>query len=93
MYRSLFSTCVTFVAALVFVPVAAACINDRETVRTEQEFKSRYEMKSDSQDQRPEIKSPSDNPWRPIAMMGGGAGLLLGAVGLVTFSIRRNWTA
>jgi hypothetical protein len=38
-------------ALLLSASAATACINDRSTVRTEQEFKKNYEFKSDNQPQ------------------------------------------
>jgi hypothetical protein len=60
--------------AAVATPVRA-CINDREVERAEREFKSQYlELAPAS-----EPLSPSPGQMMPIALLGGGAVMLVGA--------------
>src|SRR5438067_167833 len=82
-------------AALMSLHVSAAnaCINDRDTVRTEREFKTNYEFKSNYQEQAPlphESPAPPRSEWLSQAATWTGFGLLFGAVGLVTATVRRN---
>jgi hypothetical protein len=63
-------------ALLVLAPAAPACINDRDIVRSEQEFKSRY------QEQQPQ-PAPSSEPAPgrlAASLVLTGAVLMLGAV-------------
>jgi hypothetical protein len=53
MYRSLLALSVSMTIVLLHVSGAAACINDRDTYRTEREFRTNYEFKpSDDQQKR-----------------------------------------
>src|SRR5437764_977486 len=47
MRRLLLAACLTLAAWLQYAGPAAACINDRETVKVERDFKSNYEFRSD----------------------------------------------
>ncbi len=74
---------------------AAACINDRETVRTEQEFKKNYEFKSGftSEPIPTSDSQPAENHWVATAAVGSGASLLMLAAGFMTLNfckLRRN---
>lgn len=77
----------SFGFAMVFSPAVSACINDSETVRTETEFKSRY----NGQPAPGDTYKPSDSKsyWQPIAATGVGAGLLFATVGMVVVNVRR----
>jgi len=69
-----------------FTPAVSACINDRETMRTETEFKSRY----NSTPAQPGYTAPGSGPhWQPIAAVGLGMGLMVATVGMVGVSLRR----
>jgi hypothetical protein len=68
---------------------ATACINDRETARTESEFKSRYDGKSSTTGSSANPSNPRPR-LIPIAATGVGVILLVGTVGLVTLNIRRG---
>jgi hypothetical protein len=67
------------------VSSAAACINDRDTSRTEQEFKKNYEFKSGfTSEPIPTYDSqPAENQWVATAAVGSGASLLLLSAGLM----------
>jgi hypothetical protein len=93
MSRLLLLVCLVFVTALVPVSVARACINDRDTSRTEHEYKANYEFKVDYQDQdpKPTIESPpSSAPIGPLTMIWSGVGLLIATVGVITINVRRS---
>jgi hypothetical protein len=64
---------------------ARACINDREVNRAEREFKSQYLQPA------PTISEPSPPESRavPIALLGGGGFLVLGAT-LTVLNVRRR---
>jgi hypothetical protein len=93
MRRSLRLLCLALAVSLVHVSLASACMNDSITFRVEQEFKTNYERKTNSefksnyQDQSPSSPSPKLDPKGPLATL-AGIGLLLGAVGLATASLR-----
>jgi hypothetical protein len=62
-------------ALLLLSATASACVNDREVNRAEREFKSQYEQPAPPATSDP---GPQDQAM-PIAFLGGGAFLLLGA--------------
>src|SRR4051794_31453152 len=87
---------------LLHASAASACINDRETTRTEEEFKNVYELRTKQELKKvyefksgftPETKSSYDSPgekeWIPTAAAGSGAGLLALAAGLVRINLRK----
>jgi hypothetical protein len=66
--------CLALFLAAALAPAAPACANDREIVRSEQEFKSRY------LDQQPPPPSSAPSPGlRTYSLFVTGAVLLLGA--------------
>jgi hypothetical protein len=73
-------------AALVLLAAAAlpaqACINDREVDRTEREFKSHY-LETAPVTQPAPNPSGTEQKALPIAFLGGGGILLLGATASV----------
>jgi hypothetical protein len=92
MPRFMFVLCATVAASLIHVSTASACANDSFTFRVEQEFKTSYErktnheFKSNYHDQNPS-PSPRLDYKGPVASL-AGIGLLLGAFGIVTVSLR-----
>jgi hypothetical protein len=80
----------SILVALLHVTLAVACMNDRETVRTESEFKKHYEFKSGYQQGSPAESSPTGTPWTPIAATFSGIGLLAGSIALVRGNVRRS---
>jgi hypothetical protein len=81
MNRLLLGLCALMLLAAAARP-ARACINDREVIRAEREFKSQYLETAPATE--PSSK-PSDTQESavPVAFLGGGAALLLGAMASV----------
>jgi hypothetical protein len=77
---------VTGLSALMLLAAAAlpapACINDREVNRAEREFKSQYRQTVPTTQPAP-APSGTQEKALPLAVLGGGAVLLLGAVSTV----------
>jgi len=61
---------------------ARACINDREVNRAEREFKSQYRQTAPTGQPAPSPPQSRDSAL-PLAFLGGGAVLLLGATATV----------
>ena len=59
---------------------ARACINDREVGNAEREFKSSYMGGTPTGEAVPDESSPSGDTTVPIAVLGTGSVLLLGAM-------------
>ncbi len=79
----------TALCLAVFTGAAAACINDRESSKSEKEFKSRY---NDPPTLQPTDSPPSSSPTDRLFVYGGtglGAALLVGGL-TVTFLPRRR---
>jgi hypothetical protein len=70
----------TALLLLASVMPVRACINDREVNRTEREFKSQYLQPPPATNPSP---TPSQEPVMPVAFLGGGAVLLIGATLMV----------
>lgn len=66
-----------FLLALAALP-ARACINDREVNKAEREFKSQYLQPAPASEPAPSPAPPQDKAL-PVAFLGGGTVLLLGA--------------
>jgi len=76
------------VLLLTALPWAArACINDREIERSEREFKSLYQQPAAAPTAEP---APPQGQGLPLAFLGGGAVLLLGATLSVLHITRRS---
>ena len=73
-------------SALVLLAAAAlparACINDREVNRAEREFKSQYRQTAPTTQPAPSPSGTQESTL-PLAFLGGGAVLLLGATATV----------
>src|SRR5262249_22586862 len=91
MAKLLLVSCLSFAASLLAACPAEACINDRGTKQTEHEFKKNYEFKSNYQekDTTPDISSPSEKQWGPLAATWSGVGLLVAAASIVIVNFRR----
>jgi hypothetical protein len=89
MRRLLPAVCLAAILALLHVSQARACINDRETVRTESEFKKHYEFKSGYQDQHPAESPSTRQPYVPLAVSLSGIVLLGCAAFLMMSNVRR----
>src|SRR5262249_42133538 len=88
--RLYLAVCLSLLIPLLNAPLAVACINDRETVRTESEFKKHYEFKSGYQESNPSNESPTtNNQWVSIPAAWSGVALLAGPLALVTFNVRK----
>ena len=86
MRQLLIPMCLALVVTHFHVSPVAACINDSETGRTEQEFKKNYEFKSGYTSEPTssyESPTPADQKWVSTAAMGSGAGFLVLAAGLM----------
>ena len=94
MVRSFLVLCLSMSLIHLNVPRAAACINDRDTRRTEHEFRTNYEFKSSEFDQKSMSETPAVSAifW-PITLGGAltwagyGMGFLAG--GFVVCNLRR----
>ena len=89
MSRFIFALFLTAAVLGAFAASASACINDRESSRSEREFKSHY---GDPPPATPAPEPPYQTPEGHFLAFGGssvGAALLLGAVS-VTFWPRRR---
>ena len=60
-------------------PAARACINDREVNSAEREFKSSYMEDTPQGEPAPEYAPPPPDRTAPLAVLGLGSTLLLGA--------------
>ena len=87
--RGVFLSTLASLLLLSSVAPAPACINDRDVDKTEREFKSNYEFKSDYREQ-PAIESPSPAQQRGQELAFGGFGtvLLMGAAVITTRKLR-----
>ncbi|HKI38352.1 MAG TPA: hypothetical protein VKA46_41265 [Gemmataceae bacterium] len=74
-----------FLLAAVALP-ARACINDREVNRSEREFKSQYLQPPPAPASEP---SSPQSQGLPMAFLGGGAVLLLGAT-VTVLNVRKR---
>jgi hypothetical protein len=88
MHRLLPAASLAAILALLLAGQTRACINDRETVRTESQFKKHYEFKSGYQEKHP-VEAPSPQPYVPLAASLSGVALLGCAVALMAFNVRR----
>lgn len=75
-FRSI-SLCLLLVAG--WLPAARACINDREVGAAEREFKSNY-MEKAAPESTPSYQPSEEHQGTPLALMGLGAALFVGAV-------------
>ena len=81
------------VATLLYASSAAACVNDRDTSRTEQEFKKNYEFKSGfTSEPNPSYESPAPAEPQLVYTMAtvSGFGLLALAAGLAGINVRNT---
>ncbi len=73
-----------------FVQVAAACINDRESDKAEKEFKSRYlDQQAPSGTSPASPSSPPENRLLTVGATSVGAVLLIGAVTITVLPRRK----
>jgi hypothetical protein len=91
MRRFLLLAFLSAVTALVCGGAASACINDRDTGRTEREFQSNYEFKSryEEKEVTPPAPSSAEDGSGDLIATWSGAGLLLLAAGTVAVNVRR----
>jgi hypothetical protein len=89
MRRFPLAVCLSGLVALVAVCPARACINDRETVRTESEFRKHYEFRSGYHEAETPAGTTTKDEWVPIAATVSGLGLLACSAALVTVNVRR----
>ncbi len=85
------AVCLSVFVALMQASLVSACINDRETVRTESEFRKHYEFKSGYQQKDPDESSTTEKKWVPLVASFSGVGLLAGSVALIGVNVRRRW--
>ncbi len=71
------SLCLFLIAG--WLPAARACINDREVGPAEREFKSNY-MENAAPESTPRYRPSEEHQGTPLALMGLGAALFVGAV-------------
>lgn len=74
-----------FCLALVVAP-ASACINDREVIQAEKEFKSRYIEQTPQPEYQPEPGTPSNL----LVFGGAGSVMLLGALAIGLVRTRKS---
>jgi hypothetical protein len=75
------------IALLGFVSPAFACLNDRELLGHEREFRSQYQ-ESTSQPPPPSTSTEPNGITKNQVLFGSGAALLLGALALTFFDRR-----
>jgi hypothetical protein len=75
------------IALLGFVSPAFACLNDRELLGHEREFRSQYQ-ETTSQPPPPATSAEPKSITRNQVLFGGGAALLIGALALTYFDRR-----
>jgi hypothetical protein len=91
MRRLLTPICLATLTSLFIAPQAKACINDRDTFRTEQEYKKNYEFKSGfTPEPKPSYESPAPGGDSLLTTSATGSGVVMllfaGGLSLVNFS-------
>jgi len=86
--RWVFLSTLASVFLLTAAAPARACINDRDVDKTEREFKSNYDFKSEYREVPAESPSLSGHGGQELALGGLGAVLLLGAAVITTRKLR-----
>jgi hypothetical protein len=89
MRRSLLLLPTALLVIAVHVSSAAACLNDRDIIKAEKEFKSTYEPKSaPAETPRYEPEAPLNGKGQ-LLTFGGGVGTML-LVGAVVLGLRKS---
>ena len=97
MRQFLLTVCVLLGTTMLCNSMAHACINDRDTVRIEREFRKNYEFKSggDSPSAEPESpqqyesKEPLVQSLARYGLAGSGGVFMLATVGFVAYNFRK----